>query len=261
MSNSFLSNKIRRGREDKPLSCRNRLKVLYETGQVDPAIDVSRSTRLVAIEYIILRARLLAPKILGEEWPSVFVLVRLCSNDASEETGNSSEHCVFTEREMHKNPLGVVLTILAIGLYNNTPSRWLVTTRGERLSADQIDFKWLEARLQGNDTVVFRLEDGTLIKVDIDSGVSATFKSPDSCSQCNVSTSVRAMSNLKSTRDHVSPTHAWGLLANGKKDTSSDPQSPSNTFPSDRLLDNYGRSFGQGQCRSLWKCHISFHGS
>jgi hypothetical protein len=28
--------------------------------------------------------------------------------------------------------------------------------------SDQVEFKWLDARLQGNDTVVFRLEDGTL---------------------------------------------------------------------------------------------------
>jgi hypothetical protein len=54
---------------------------------------------------------------------------------------------------------------------------------------DQIEFKWLEAKSQGNDTVVFRLEDGALVKIRVDinrAGVALNFTNPDGTAHYNV---------------------------------------------------------------------------
>jgi hypothetical protein len=59
---------------------------------------------------------------------------------------------------------------------------------------DQVEFKWLEPKLQGNDTVVFRLEDGALVKVKVDidrAGVATNFRNPDDTPHYNVNTNVR----------------------------------------------------------------------
>ena len=47
---------------------------------------------------------------------------------------------------------------------------------------EKVEFKWLEVKLIGSDTVVFRLEDGTMIKVRVNinrAGVSTNLKNPD----------------------------------------------------------------------------------
>jgi hypothetical protein len=59
---------------------------------------------------------------------------------------------------------------------------------------DQIEFKWLDCRLQGNDTVIFRLEDGALVKVKVDidrAGVATNFRNPDGTSHYNVNANLR----------------------------------------------------------------------
>lgn len=59
---------------------------------------------------------------------------------------------------------------------------------------DQIEFKWLEPKLQGNDTVVFRLEDGALVKVKVDidrAGVATNFRNPDGTPHYNVNANLR----------------------------------------------------------------------
>ena len=50
------------------------------------------------------------------------------------------------------------------------------------MEKEQVEFKLLDSKLVGSDTVVFRLEDGTMIKVKVDlrrAGVAVNFKNPD----------------------------------------------------------------------------------
>ncbi len=59
--------------------------------------------------------------------------------------------------------------------------------------SDQVEFKWLDARLQGNDTVVFRLEDGALVKIRVNvdrAGVALNYRNPDGTLHYNVSTNL-----------------------------------------------------------------------
>lgn len=54
---------------------------------------------------------------------------------------------------------------------------------------EQVEFKWLEARVVGNDTVVFRLEDGATVKVKVDierAGVAINFRNPDGTAHYNI---------------------------------------------------------------------------
>ena len=47
---------------------------------------------------------------------------------------------------------------------------------------DLVEFKWLEAKLVGSDTVTFRLEDGALVKIKVDvdrAGVAVNYANPD----------------------------------------------------------------------------------
>lgn len=47
---------------------------------------------------------------------------------------------------------------------------------------ENVEFKWLEAKSTGGDTVVFKLEDGAVIKVRVDinrAGVATNYKNPD----------------------------------------------------------------------------------
>jgi len=59
---------------------------------------------------------------------------------------------------------------------------------------EQIEFKWLEAKSQGNDTVVFRLDDGAVVKIKVDidrAGVALNFTNPDGTPHYNVNTNLR----------------------------------------------------------------------
>ena len=50
------------------------------------------------------------------------------------------------------------------------------------MSESMVEFKWLEAKPQGNDTVVFRLENGTTVKVRVSldrAGLALNMKNPD----------------------------------------------------------------------------------
>ncbi|MBA7480399.1 hypothetical protein ES707_15853 [subsurface metagenome] len=50
------------------------------------------------------------------------------------------------------------------------------------MEKDQVEFKLLDSKLVGNNTVVFRLEDGTVVKIKVDirrAGVAIKFKNPD----------------------------------------------------------------------------------
>ncbi len=50
------------------------------------------------------------------------------------------------------------------------------------MEKDKVEFKLLDAKLIGNDTVVFKLEDGTTVKIRVDIGraaVATNYKNPD----------------------------------------------------------------------------------
>lgn len=48
--------------------------------------------------------------------------------------------------------------------------------------SDKVEFRLLDYKCVGNDTVIFDLEDGTIVKVKVDldrAGVSTNYKNPD----------------------------------------------------------------------------------
>ena len=50
------------------------------------------------------------------------------------------------------------------------------------MEKEKVEFKWLDAKLTGTDTVVFRLEDGASVKVRVQinrAGVAINLKNPD----------------------------------------------------------------------------------
>lgn len=56
---------------------------------------------------------------------------------------------------------------------------------------ENVEFKMLEAKLVGSDTVVFRLEDGAIVKIKVDinrAGVAINFKNPDGSPHYNINT-------------------------------------------------------------------------
>ena len=58
------------------------------------------------------------------------------------------------------------------------PARERLTEKKE----DLVEFKWLEAKPVGSDTVTFRLEDGAIVKIKVDvdrAGVAVNFTNPD----------------------------------------------------------------------------------
>ena len=62
------------------------------------------------------------------------------------------------------------------------------------MNGDQIEFKWLDVKLIGNDTVTFKLEDGATLKVRVDvdrAGVALNFKNPDGSAHYNLNISPR----------------------------------------------------------------------
>ena len=59
---------------------------------------------------------------------------------------------------------------------------------------DRIEFKMLEAKLVGSNTVVFRLEDGAQVKIKVDierAGVATNFTNPDGTPHYNVGAGLR----------------------------------------------------------------------
>ena len=50
------------------------------------------------------------------------------------------------------------------------------------MEKDQVEFRWVDSKLVGSNTVVFRLEDGAMVKIKVDirrAGVAINFKNPD----------------------------------------------------------------------------------
>ena len=74
------------------------------------------------------------------------------------------------------------------------------------MEKEQVEFKWLDAKLVGSDTVVFRLEDGAMVKVKVDvarAGVAIDFKNPDGTPHYNVSAGLRIQVIPKSKKFYI----------------------------------------------------------
>jgi hypothetical protein len=59
---------------------------------------------------------------------------------------------------------------------------------------ENIEFKMLEAKSVGTDTVIFRLDDGATVKVKIDidrAGIATNYKNPDGSPHYNIGISSR----------------------------------------------------------------------
>jgi hypothetical protein len=57
------------------------------------------------------------------------------------------------------------------------------------MAEEKIEFKILDYKLLGSDTVVFRLEDGAMVKVKVDiarAGIAINFKNPDGSPHYNI---------------------------------------------------------------------------
>jgi hypothetical protein len=62
------------------------------------------------------------------------------------------------------------------------------------MSEPKVEFKWLDSKCTGTDTVVFRLEDGALVKVKVDidrAGVATSLTNPDGTPHYEIGTSLK----------------------------------------------------------------------
>ena len=74
------------------------------------------------------------------------------------------------------------------------------------MKEEQVEFKWLDAKLVGSDTVVFRLEDGAMVKIKVDirrAGVAVNFKNPDGTPHYAVDTNLRLQVIPKSKKFYI----------------------------------------------------------
>ena len=62
------------------------------------------------------------------------------------------------------------------------------------MSEEKVEFKILEAKLVGSDTVVFRLEDGAMVKIKVDierAAVATDYKNPDGTPHYSIGTGLK----------------------------------------------------------------------
>jgi hypothetical protein len=62
------------------------------------------------------------------------------------------------------------------------------------MSEPRIEFKWLEAKCTGTDTVVFKLEDGATVKIKVDldrAGVATNLTNPDGTPHYQIGASLK----------------------------------------------------------------------
>jgi len=60
--------------------------------------------------------------------------------------------------------------------------------------ADTVEFRWLDSKVVGSDTVTFRLEDGATVKIKVDidrAGVAVNYVNPDGTPHYNIGASLK----------------------------------------------------------------------
>ena len=90
------------------------------------------------------------------------------------------------------------------------------------MSEQRIEFKQLDAKRVGTDTVVFRLEDGTAvnIKVDLDrAGVALTYKNPDGTPHYNIGASLKVTVVPKGKSYYVSKSRIQSVPMKKRKNS------------------------------------------
>ena len=74
------------------------------------------------------------------------------------------------------------------------------------MSEEKVEFKILDAKLVGSNTVVFRLEDGAMVKVKVDierAAVAIDFKNPDGTPHYNIGTGLRLTISPKDKKFYI----------------------------------------------------------
>ena len=74
------------------------------------------------------------------------------------------------------------------------------------MGEEQVEFKWLDTKVVGNDTVVFRLEDGAMVKIKVGvtrAGVATNFKNPDGTPHYSVDANLGILVIPKSKRFYI----------------------------------------------------------
>ena len=85
---------------------------------------------------------------------------------------------------------------------------------------DLVEFKWLEAKLVESDTVTFRLEDGTLVKVKVDvdrAGVAVNYANPDGTPYFHIDTSLKVNVTPPKKKFYIQRSELPPLPPNRKK--------------------------------------------
>jgi len=62
------------------------------------------------------------------------------------------------------------------------------------MAEPKIEFRWLEAKCTGTDTIVFKLEDGATVKIKVDldrAGVATSLTNPDGTPHYEIGTSLK----------------------------------------------------------------------
>jgi len=62
------------------------------------------------------------------------------------------------------------------------------------MTEPKIEFRWLDTKCIGTDTIVFRLEDGATVKIKVDldrAGVAASLTNPDGTPHYEIGTSLK----------------------------------------------------------------------
>lgn len=75
------------------------------------------------------------------------------------------------------------------------------------MEKEQVEFKLLDSKSVGSDTVVFRLEDGTMVKIRVEinrAGIATNFKNPDGTPHYAINAGLRIQVVPKSKRFYIS---------------------------------------------------------
>jgi len=74
------------------------------------------------------------------------------------------------------------------------------------MEKENVEFKLLDSKSVGNDTVVFRLEDGTTVKIKVEinrAGIATNFKNPDGTPHYAIDAGLRIQVIPKSKKFYI----------------------------------------------------------
>jgi hypothetical protein len=74
------------------------------------------------------------------------------------------------------------------------------------MEKENVEFKMLDSKSVGSDTVVFRLEDGTMVKIRVEinrAGIATNFKNPDGTPHYTINAGLRIQVVPKSKKFYI----------------------------------------------------------